>query len=128
MKTVQYEEAWGEPVFPEGFEDEIRGLPIEEQMNRYRVTEYSSYCNTEYKERTLTRWYSRLDKDSDVRGVIVRDGLVVGVLLNNDCGRDCPCLPGECVCTYYASDNDGAGYKERMDYKWLLCVPADFEK
>jgi len=126
MKIIPYREEFGPVTFPEGFEETLHGLSIEEQMNRYRTTGSSSYALTDWKERTFRFGYFRLDKDSDVRALIVRDSLLVGVMINNDDGRDTPCFPGERVCTYYASDNNGAGSKDRIDYTYLVCVPEGF--
>ena len=35
MKIINYEEEFGKINFPEGFEETLKGLTIEEQMNRY---------------------------------------------------------------------------------------------
>ena len=128
MKIVQYDPSFGPYTFPEGFEETLRGLTIEEQMSRYRTTEYSSVSATNWRERTYRGGYSRLDRCYDVRGLIVHGDLLVGIIVCNDNGRDIPCFPEERVCTYYADDNNGAGSKTRIDYVYLVCVPADFDQ
>lgn len=128
MKTVNYEKSFGEVVFPEGFEELLKGKSIEKQMEYFRTSSRISHSNTGYGERISESGYRLLSDDEDVKSVIVRDGIMVGVMMSDDCGREVPCLPEERVCTYYDCDNNGAGYKERIDYTWLLCVPEGFEK
>ncbi len=128
MKTIAYEERFGEICFPEGFAEQLQGLTIEEQMEYYRTTCYSVYANTNWSERTYRGSAIRIEKDSDVTALIVKDGILVGIIILNDDRREVPCLAEERVCTYYASDNNGAGYKERIDYTYLICVPKNFNK
>lgn len=128
MDVVMYQEEFGAVNFPEGFEETIKGLPIEAQMEHFRTTCRSTYAMTGWGERTSGSGYRRLEEDSDVRGLIVKDDLLIGVMMCNDDGRIVPCLPEERVCTYYADDNNGAGSKTRIDYTWLVCVTEDFER
>jgi len=128
MKIVAYEERFGEIRFPEGFEETLKNLTIEEQMEHYRTTCYSLYSMTNWSERTYAGSAIRIDKDSDVTALIVKDGILVGIMILDDCNHEVPCLAEEKVCTYYASDNNGAGYKERIDYTYLICIPENFEK
>jgi len=123
MKIVEYQESFGEVRFPEGFEASLRSRTLEEQMNCYRTTCSSTYSVTDYSQRTIKGGCCHIDKDSDVRALIVRDGLLVGVMMCDDDGQIQPCLPEERVCTYYADDNNGAGSKCRIDYTWLICFP-----
>lgn len=127
MKMIPYEERFGPIPFPEGFAESLKGLSIEAQMNRYRTTEYSSYAMTDWRERTRRSGYRKLEDTREVTALIVKDDLLVGVMIENDCGRDIPCFAGERVCTYYADDNNGSGSKTRIDYTWLVCVPENFE-
>jgi len=128
MKIINYEESFGAINFPENFEENLKGLSIEEQMDFYRTTEHRSYSITNWSERHIRYGYTKLDKTPDVKALIVKDDILVGAMITNHSGREIPCLAEECVCTYFASDNNGAGYKIRTDYLYLVCVPADFEK
>ncbi|MBE6587487.1 MAG: hypothetical protein E7647_03625 [Ruminococcaceae bacterium] len=128
MNVVAYEESFGEVSFPEGFEITLKGLPIEEQALHYRTTCYSKYSKTGWSERVYEGSAAMLHKDRDVTALIVKDGIVVGIMIRNDYGREVPLLCEESVCTYYSCDNNGAGYKERIDYTWLICIPEDFDK
>ena len=77
MKVVAYEESFGTFTFPEGFEASLKGLSIEQQMDRYRLT----------------------------------------------MNRLVPCFADEGVCTYYDQENNGAGYKTRIENVYLMCAP-----
>lgn len=65
-----------------------------------------------------------LTEDTDCTGLVVKDGLLVGVLIRSYWRflGDCVCLPYGQVCTYYASDNEGSGTNDREDYAYLICV------
>ena len=128
MKIVCYEEAFGEVKFPEGFAEKLKGLSLDEQMACYRTTEYTSFAMTDWNERTMASGYRKLENTQEVRALIVRDGMLVGVMMRNDNGREVPCLPEERICTYFACDNNGAGSKSRIDYTYLVCVPEGFDK
>lgn len=126
LETVEYSENFGEINFPGGFEDRLRGLPLEEQAKCYRTTTYSEYSMTDYKSRTSNGGYTRLEYCPDIRALIVKDGILVGVMMVNDYGSQESCLPGERVCTWYADDNNGSGSKSTIEYTWLVCVPESF--
>ena len=128
MKIINYEEKFGKYSFPEGFEKRLRGRSVEEQMKFYRTTEYSSYSLTNWSQRTTKSGYRRLEDTREVKALIVKDGLLVGVMILDDCNREVPCFAEERICTYYAEDNNGAGYKIREDYLYLVCVPENFEE
>lgn len=127
MKTVDYEERFGAVRFPDGFEELLKGHTIEEQMEYFRTTCVSKYSVTDWKERSFVGYALKIYNDRDVTGVIVKDGIIVGIMIYDDDRREVPCLAEESVCTYYASDNDGAGYKERIDYTYLICVTDKFD-
>jgi len=125
-KIVLYEERFGKFTFPEGFEETLKGLSIEQQMDRYRLTMSRTDAMTGWRERTLHQWYVRLGAVSDVRALIVKDDLLVGIMIEDHNGREVPCFADEGVCTYYDEENNGAGYKTRIDNVYLVCVPEEF--
>ncbi len=127
MKTVAYLEEYGEIRFPEGFAEKLAGKTPEEQMEYYRITENCTYARTAYGEPLSERAFDslcRLDEFKLCTALIVKEGLVVGVMIRDWYYADCEhsCLPYESVCTYSASDNEGSGTKEREDYAWLICL------
>jgi len=125
MTIVPYEEKFGTFTFPEGFEETLKGLSVEEQISHYRLSVSRTDAMTGWRERTHGPWYIRLDQVSDVKALIVKDGLLVGIMLKDFAGREVPCFADERVCTYYDEENNGAGYKTREEYVYLLCVAPD---
>ena len=128
MKIVQYEEKMGNYTYPEGFKQTLVGLTIEQQMRRFRTTPWSRHHNTHWKSRTYTGPYRYVDEDSNVKAIVIDDGFICGVIITDERGRDLFCMPEDYVCTCYASDNNGAGYKERMDFLHFVCVSENFEE
>lgn len=128
MKIVPYEESFGTFTFPEGFEQTLKGLTIEEQMNRYRLSMSRTDAMTGWRERTYGTWYVKLDAVRDVRALIVKDDTLVGIMLEDHNNREVPCFADCGVCTYYDEENNGAGYKTRQDYVYLLCVPENLKE
>lgn len=128
MKIVAYEERFGEIKFPEGFAEKLAGKSLEEQMDCYRITESATLARTAYgkitDERTTELGAYALDRFDRFEGLVVKDGLLVGVLIKPWWSYDgpAPCLPYQRVCTYYASDNEGSGTNDREDYAYLICV------
>ncbi len=128
MKIVSYEPSFGEVNFPEGFAETLQGRTIEEQMACYRTTFSHRTTQTGWRERRFAGVSERLEKNSAVTALIVKNDLLVGVMMKDHNGREVPCFADEGVCTYYACDNNGAGYKERIDNTYLICVSDDFLK
>ena len=126
MNIIAYEEAFGAVSLPEGFEQLLMALPLDRQTGLYRTTRRYSYSVTGWSERTVDDGYRRLEDEPAVSALIVKDSIIVGVMMKNHLGYERPCLAERCICTYSASDNNGAGYKTRSDYTYLLCVPEDF--
>jgi len=124
MKTIDYDSSFGTIQFPDGFVEKLNGKTIEEQMQFFRIAMTDTYSQSSYgevtNERILKNTYSLAY--SRCKGIIVKDGIIVGVLITDFTDREVPCLPYHAVTTYYASDNDGAGYKERRDRVQLICV------
>ena len=81
MKIVDYEERFGVVEFPDGFEELLKGHTVEEQMEYYRTTCVSKYSVTDWKERSFVGYALKIYKDRDVTAVIVKDGIVVGVMV-----------------------------------------------
>ena len=127
MQIVNYEERFGAYAFPEGFRAGLEGKPLCEQMKRYRVTRRSRYSMTNWGERTAQEGVYRLEDSPDVAGLIVSGSLLVGVMIRDFRGVLTPCFAEKTVCTYYAEDNNGAGYKSRQEYTYLVCVPEGFD-
>lgn len=126
VKTIEYKEDFGEINFPEGFEEKLKGKTLEEQMEMYRITESSKLSRTSYGEidsESLTNRCFKLPDYKKFRGVVVKDELIVGVIIEEYFFKtDTVCLPYKGVCVYYASDNNGSGYQSCDDSAYLICI------
>lgn len=80
-------------------------------MEMYRITESTTLCRTSYGEidsESLTKRCFKLTDYDKFRGVVVKDRLLVGVIIEEYFFRnDTICLPYKGACVYYASDNNG---------------------
>ena len=83
----------------------LKGKTIEKQMEYYFVTESVRLYETSYGCIS----YNLLLKDDILVGATVKGYFKEGNLLLD-----------RCVCTYYASDNEGSGTKDREDYAYLI--------
>lgn len=125
MNTIDYEEGFGEIKFPEGFAEKMRGKTPEEQMECYRITEITEISSCSYGEQGGSRRREKvcsLAEYSGCRKLVVKDGLLVGVIILAYDGSPRPCLPGQGVCTYFSCDDDGPGSTSRSDCARLDCV------
>lgn len=107
---VPYEEKFGAFSLPEGAEALLRGLSIAEQTKYF------------FTQTIITK--VPLEKSSDVKALIVKDGIVIGVMMSDFACAPQPCFIGECICTWDSEDNNGAGYKSRTEYTSLLFLPS----
>lgn len=119
--------------WPEGFLEQLKGRPLEEQMEYYRIVETECRSRTAYgeitKENCLRFGYALKDYPG-LRGLIVEDGVLIGVRIRSawdHYGDGAAALPYRDICTYYASDNNGSGSNDREDYAHLCCVAPEKE-
>ena len=108
FKTVEYDESLGSFTLNESAAAMLRGLPLEEQAKFFRArTRYTDYM---------------LADANDVVSVIVHEGIIVGVMMSDYSGTPRPCYIDETICTWDSEDNNGAGYKTRVEYTKLIFV------
>jgi len=119
-------------TWPDGFLEKLTGRPLEAQMDFYRIVETEVRSRTAYGEITSENRYEFGCALKDYRGLnalIVEDGVLVGVMIaswSDRYGWGAPAFPYRDICTYYASDDNGSGSKDRIDYAHLCCVmPED---
>ena len=105
FEIVAYESSMGEYTLPEGARERLAGLAPDAAAKCF-------YVNADGVPREL-------DACRDVKSLIVDGDVVVGVMLSNEYGEPTPCFDGERVCTWNSSDNNGAGYKCRLEYTSL---------
>ena len=107
---------WGE-----GYPEILKGKTLEEQMDYFRVSVHGVYSWKSYGQvdfEQLRKYSHAIEDDQYVEGLIVREGLLVGVLIKGE-----QILPNYGVETYYACDNNGAGYKEYEEWAFFYCCP-----
>ena len=91
-------------------------------MEYYYVTKSRNMYDTAYGEITKERLSEKAVPLADYDGVkklLLKDRILVGAIVKGFF-REGKLLLDKCVCTYYASDNEGSGTKEREDYVYLI--------
>ena len=127
MKIVRYVKEFGEYSFPEGFKDLLVGKSVDEQLNYFRISNGYGFFFEPWRERkNSSARFLRVENSCDVKAVIVDKDLVVGVMINDYQCTNVPCFIDKGVTTWDASDNNGAGYKERCECAIFIAVPEDF--
>ena len=125
MKTIEYTTEFGQIIFPDGFEQKLSGRNLEEQMDCYRITIETTICEYSYGEldsKDVMEETVKFEECDDFRGLVVKDGIIVGIILKSLFGEDKVCLPGQKMTTYWSSDDDGVGSTDRDDTCCLICV------
>ena len=125
MKTIEYTTEFGQIIFPDGFEQKLSGRNLEEQMDCYRITietTISKYSYGELDSKDVMEETVKFEECDDFRGLVVKDGIIVGIILKSLFGEDKVCLPGQKMTTYWSSDDDGVGSTDRDDTCCLICV------
>ena len=117
MKIVEYKPEYGEVRYPEGFEETIRGLTIEEQMSHFCITSSYNAVHMDWRKRNDRMDMLRLEDRYPVCGLIVRDGLIAGVLVFDGMGYSITCMAEERVETGDFND------RSNRDFLGLVCMP-----
>ncbi len=127
LEILEYTEDMGTVNWPAGFEQDLEGNNLDEQLAYYRVLRMRyiplSYYLADWKDLEKYRLLETLDSYGGWEKVIVRSGKIVGFVR---CGKTI--LPYGLVWSDIRSDNNGAGYKERTDYYYLVCVPQPLDR
>lgn len=127
LQRLEYSGEMGKVLWPAGFARELEGKTVEEQLRCYRILDREqeplSYQLADWA--AYERWglLHTLDSLGGWEKLILRDGLIVGFVRY---GRTI--LPYQVAASDSASDNNGAGYKERTFYSYLVCVPQNPER
>ena len=115
IKTVEYAERMGKMTLPEGAEEVLRGLSVEEQLKHFVG-----------QVRSIGAPYEcPLGESAYVDAVILGDGLIVGVMLSDVEGAPFTAIGERRFIGSEDADNNGAGYKTIDYYFTALFVPAD---
>jgi hypothetical protein len=120
LKIYEYTKGFGEYVADAELRAKLAPRPISEQAEYFGVTESVIISKTGFGANAARGVVARLEDSKYVRGMIVDEGMIVGIILKNEYGGESPCFIGGGVCVYSSSDNNGAGYTERDDYLYLV--------
>ena len=109
------------------------GKPIEEQMRYFGTACFYDVALAmgwgKPRNPDMERRVYRMGEDEYVQGVIVDDGIIVGLYLDSYYeGHEVSLFNGiTCgTCVYSASDNNGAGYKEVEWYRYHVILCKEF--
>lgn len=118
----QYNPENNEYIVNDKMLETLSGKTIEQQMEYFYVTESYRFYSTAYGEITKDDIRQNAVKLSDYKGVkklLLKNRILIGAKIEGYWGDDI-LLPEKPVCTYYASDNEGSGTKDREDYAYLI--------
>lgn len=139
IKSFEYNESFGSVSFQDGFEKELVGKGIDKQIHCFAWTTIHSLCSVPYKElESIIKendYYKSNTEPASFSNIIIKDDIIVGFVIKHyhlNEGRiegteNETILPYQGYCYDVSSDNNGAGYKERKWYKYLICLPCDHQ-
>lgn len=100
----------------------LSGKTVEKQMDYFYITKSEKISKTAYGEITQEQLKEHAVNLCEYDGIVkllLNDEILVGAIVKGQWGDEV-LLPGQPVCTYYASDNEGSGCNEREDYIYLI--------
>ena len=130
-KLISFRHSNGREFFCEQIEDytipetvakTLKGKTVENQMKHYGVIETTKFSKMYYGEETEARTIENavsLSEYNDVRRLLLKGDILVGAIVKGYF-KDGNLLLDKCVCTYYASDDEGSGSNDREDYANLI--------
>ena len=123
LSVMEYTPEYGEYQLSEGWAEALAGKTLEKQIEHFRVLEDTSISHYSYgkdegsSSRTLGK---SLWDSSDVHGIIVDKGIIVGLWVYQYYNSNAPLFLGKTICTYSVSEDDGTGSTDREDYISLI--------
>ncbi len=139
INSFEYNESFGSVNFQDGFEKELVGKGIDKQIHCFAWTTVYDLCSVPYKELESTiknnEYYKSNTEPASLHNIINKDGAIVGFVIKNyrfvdghiEETENDTILPYQGYCYDVSSDNNGAGYKERKWYKYLICLPCNHQ-
>lgn len=128
FEIVEYEEGFGEYSINEKLFEELKGQPIEEQIEYFDVEEetviekysYGRSNGSSVSDKKMKPW-----ECSDVKGVVVKNGIIIGLWVRSWNSSKQPLFINKTVQTYTACDDDGPGSTSREDYVTLFAISKE---
>lgn len=115
----EYSKDMGEYNISEEDLNKLKGKSLMEQIECYKAVSKTtlSYYSYGREDGGSARGFEQsFWDDSDVVGLIVDNGIIVGVKAKKFLYGECNLFPGETITTYSACDEDGTGGTDRDDY------------
>ncbi len=119
LDIVEYDKDMGEYNISEEGLAKLRGKSLMEQVDCYKAIATTSLCSYSYGREDGSSYRGIENSfwtDSDIEGIIVDNGIIVGVKAKKFLYGLCNLFPGETINTYSACDEDGTGGRDRDDY------------
>ena len=119
LKVVEYDKSMGEHGMRGEIIERLKGKSLEDQIEYFGVIEETSISKYSYGDLDGSRAFElskSLWESSDIHGIIVDNGVIVGLLSVIWDNSEGPLFYGKTNCTYSVIDEDGTGRDEREDY------------
>ena len=113
--------------FPEGFRERLTGKTIEEQMKMFAFVENVPFRKEYYEVKGNEHLYKNIipfEKCNRVRGLIVDDGVIEGVIIQ-DYSNQRPAAPYDAVTTFIGDNNNDCCCAYREDIITMICLPRE---
>ncbi len=123
IEVFKHEEKYGGSNFPERLLNDLKGKPLEEQIERFVFNQRTEITYYSYGKEDGGRSYDSIFpvwRHEDFLGVFEKDGVIVGVMVEGIFSKKQPLYLGKEICIYSVSDDDGTGRTDRADYIELI--------
>lgn len=125
MKIIELKETLiKEYSFPSELKEKLKGKKIRKQLEHFRCTRSAGIANITAFDKPVHNRYQDLVRIEDLKellAVVIDDGIVVGIKVKCS-GSEEICMLDKRICIYFASDNNGAGYKTYSEYLYLVSI------
>lgn len=118
LDHISYDDKMGEIKNFEAIKSVLAGKPLEEQFGYFTTDSRYMVERSSYGEAESIAEHSKSNETfptEEIENLIIKDGIIVGIVMDST-----NILVGNTECTYYASEDDGAGRRERTDYGSLF--------
>ena len=119
LEVAEYTPDLGEYQLPKGLIEALRGENLDEQTDHFAIAVYTEISKYSYGDLVSTRCFTQEQTPwtcSDVHGVVVDNGIIVGLWVKKHLAGEGALFFGNRICTYSASDDDGPGSSDRDDH------------
>ena len=123
MDVIAYDKSFGACELPEEAAEKLRGKSLTEQMECFQLETHHLYIHTgDDKPYTLEKTATPMPLAYSIycKGIIVKDGILVGVLLTDfDTGKEVPCFLTQSVCVHRVPKYNYDPVEDLEDWMYL---------